>query len=96
VQLWAAGRPAARLPDADPAQRSVVVAQARTADGTVAGSRLETGEGYAFTAESAVRAVEAVLADPVPGAYSPGAFLGADFVLDIPGTSCTDLPGTAA
>jgi hypothetical protein len=59
---------------------------ARDADGREVTAWLETGEGYAFTAHSAVRAVEAVLADPVPGAHSPGALLGADFPLDIPGT----------
>jgi hypothetical protein len=37
-----------------------------------------------------VAAVEAVLADPVPGSYSPGALLGPDFALRIAGTRRVD------
>jgi short subunit dehydrogenase-like uncharacterized protein len=54
---------------------------------------LEMGEGYTFTACSAVRAVERVLADHPAGALSPAQALGADFVLDIPGvTRIEELP----
>ena len=79
------------LPDPDPARRSRVWAHATTLDGRGTTVMLEAGEGYTFTAESAVRAVEAVLAAPGPGAHSPGAFLGADFALNIPGTRRIDV-----
>jgi len=92
VQRRTASRPRRPLPPADPTRRGYVCARARAADGRELTAWLETGEGYAFTAASAVRAVEAVLAAAVPGAHSPGALLGADFVLDIPGTRRFDAP----
>jgi short subunit dehydrogenase-like uncharacterized protein len=85
LQRRAERLPRTPLPAADPARRSHVCARASAGDRAVT-AWLETGEGYAFTAESAVRAAEAVLARGAAGAYSPGALLGADFALDIPGT----------
>jgi short subunit dehydrogenase-like uncharacterized protein len=95
LQAWVARRPSTDLPPADPATRSRVWAHAGDPNGQTALAQLETGEGYAFSAESAVAAVEAVLADPVPGAHSPGALLGPDFALRIPGTSRVDAQVTA-
>ena len=43
-------------------------------------------EGYTFTVLSALDAVEAVLATPRRGAFTPARLLGADFVKRIPGT----------
>lgn len=85
-----AGRTGTSLPAADPDRRTYVRACASAADGRTAEAWLETGEGYAFTAESSIRAVEAVLAGVPAGAYSPGTLLGADFPLDIPGTRRLD------
>src|SRR5262249_27096495 len=90
IQQRAASRPRTPLPAADPDRRTYVFARAGAADGRGVTVGLQTGEGYAFTAESAVRAVEAVLANPVPGAHSPGALLGADFALGVPGTRRID------
>jgi Saccharopine dehydrogenase NADP binding domain len=73
----------ADFPVPDPNKRSRVWARAWHDDGR---SALEAGEGYAFSAESAVSAVEAILASPAAGAYTPGALLGADFPLRIPET----------
>ncbi|GAT71464.1 saccharopine dehydrogenase [Planomonospora sphaerica] len=81
----AADRPRTPLPPADPARRSLIGARAVTADGRSIQAWLQTGEGYAYTAEAAVRAAETVLVGTDPGAHSPGALLGADFALDIPG-----------
>jgi len=43
------------------------------------------GEGYAFTAAAAVRAVEAVLERRPTGALTPAQAFGADFALGIDG-----------
>ena len=85
LQARAAARPRTALPAFEAARRGYVSVTARTDPDEAFTAWLETGEGYAFTAESAVRAVEAVLAAPVPGAHSPGRLLGADAVLDVPG-----------
>jgi len=46
---------------------------------------MTTPEGYAFTVVSAVNAAERVLAGARPGAFTPAALLGSDFVSTIPG-----------
>jgi short subunit dehydrogenase-like uncharacterized protein len=90
IQSLVAKRQSTDLSPADPTRRSRVWARAASRDGQTAMAQLETGEGYAFSAESAVAAVEAVLADPLPGAHSPGALLGPDFALGIAGTRRVD------
>jgi short subunit dehydrogenase-like uncharacterized protein len=88
----AAGNPAASGPvaDAPPAYRSFGWARACGSDGATAEAWLQTGESYAFTATSSIRAVEEALARSLSGALSPAAAFGADFVLSIPGASRTD------
>jgi len=86
LQRKAAAGDRPELGPLDPTRTSRVWARAAAPDGREAAALLELGEGYAFSAESAVRAIEAVLAAPVPGAFSPGALLGADFALSVPGT----------
>jgi short subunit dehydrogenase-like uncharacterized protein len=44
-------------------------------------------EGYHFTIQSALAAVERVLASPRAGAFTPAELLGATFVTEIPGTT---------
>jgi short subunit dehydrogenase-like uncharacterized protein len=79
-------------------------AQARAAGATVvwgevedpagrrAAARLHGPDGYTFTAETAVRAVERVLAGGTPtGFLTPAKAFGPDFVLDVPGVSRQDL-----
>jgi short subunit dehydrogenase-like uncharacterized protein len=91
LQRWVGNRPPSDRSHIDLDRRSRVWARAEGREGQIAIARLETGEGYAFSAESAVAAIEAVLADPVPGAHSPGALLGPDFALRIPGTRRIDI-----
>lgn len=46
---------------------------------------MTTPESYQFTVWSALAAVERVLANPRPGAFTPARLLGSDFVKTIPG-----------
>jgi len=46
---------------------------------------MTTPEGYAFTVQSAVNAVERVLANARPGAFTPAGLLGAELVSSVPG-----------
>jgi short subunit dehydrogenase-like uncharacterized protein len=60
--------------------------EARNPAGEAATATLETPEGYALTAVSAVTAVEKVLAGAVPpGSWTPSQAFGADFVDTLPG-----------
>ena len=61
-------------------------ARASDNDGRNCEAWLETGDAYAFTAESVVRGVERLLERPLAGALTPSQAFGVDFVLDIPGT----------
>jgi short subunit dehydrogenase-like uncharacterized protein len=70
--------------------RSYFYACARNAEGKTAEAWLETMEAYAFTAQSAVLAVERVLADNPVGALTPSLAFGADFVLSIQGSARMD------
>lgn len=74
--------------------RSWVYARVSRADGQHAEAWLETVEGYRFTAEAGVRAVERVLDGNMRGALTPAQAFGADFALEIDGTRRYDaLPG---
>lgn len=90
VQRRAEAGTAGASPVPDPTKRSRVWARAWEPEGRSATATLEAGEGYGFSAESAVLAVEAVLASPAAGAFTPGALLGADFALRIPETRRDD------
>jgi short subunit dehydrogenase-like uncharacterized protein len=70
--------------------RSFGWARATGADGTAAQAWLQTGESYAFTAASSIRAVEEALTRSPHGAFSPAAAFGADFALTVEGTARTD------
>jgi short subunit dehydrogenase-like uncharacterized protein len=60
-------------------------------------ARLQTGEGFAAAAMIAVRAVEALAASrPAPGAYSPAAAFGADFIASVPDVSISVQEGSDA
>lgn len=62
-----------------------VWARVTDADGACLQATLTVAEGYAFTALSAVAAVERVLDGEVPpGAHAPASAFGADFVLELP------------
>jgi short subunit dehydrogenase-like uncharacterized protein len=94
-----ASGPKASDPPADqhPAYQSFGWARATGPDGATTQAWLQTGESYAFTGTASIRAVEETLARSQPGAFSPAAAFGADFVLTIPGTSRTDtIPAEAS
>ncbi len=67
--------------------KSLVWARAASRTGASAEAWLEAPEGYDFTALSAVRVVERLLAGGHVGALTPAGAFGADFVLEIPGTT---------
>ena len=66
-------------------QHSYVWAHASDKKGNTAEAWLETGEGYAYSAAAAVRAVEQVLQHRQVGALTPAQAFGPDFPLAIPG-----------
>lgn len=61
-------------------------ARATDANGREVEAWLEAGEGYAFTAMSAVRAAQQLLRTPLPGGHAAITALGPAFVETIPGT----------
>ena len=71
---------------ASQAAHSYAWARARNNHGEVFEVWQEMGEGYNFTAQSAVRAVEEVLSKPLAGAMTPSQAFGTDFALHIDGT----------
>jgi short subunit dehydrogenase-like uncharacterized protein len=71
-------------------------ASATNARGEKAEARLETGEGFAFTAAAAVRAVAAIRRAPTPGAHAAATVLGATFVESVPDVRVTLSPRRAA
>lgn len=73
--------------------KSIVWGEVSAPDGRRASARLETPDGYSFTAHAALAVVEHVLgAEEVPvGFQTPGRALGADFVLGLEGVERFDL-----
>src|SRR6185503_6275672 len=62
--------------------------EARDDAGHKVAMRLRTREAYTLTAESAVRATMKVLGGRLaPGAYTPSMAFGADYVLELEGTT---------
>lgn len=70
--------------------RSYIWARAANAQGDTAQAWLETIEAYEFTAVAGIRSVERVLVGDLSGALSPAQAFGADFVLEIEGTTRLD------
>jgi short subunit dehydrogenase-like uncharacterized protein len=58
----------------------------RNPQGEEASMTMRVNEGYTFTVDSAIAAVEGVLANPKAGAFTPARYFGAEFVKSIPGT----------
>jgi short subunit dehydrogenase-like uncharacterized protein len=71
-------------------RRSHAWVRARNAAGDSVEAWLETLEGYQFTLEAAVRAVEQLRATRPVGALTPARAFGTDFVLSIPTTRRID------
>ena len=77
--------------------RSFGWARATNADGATAQAWLQTGESYAFTAASSIRAVEEALKRSLRGALSPAAAFGTEFPFTVQGTTRVDtVPPEAA
>jgi short subunit dehydrogenase-like uncharacterized protein len=80
-----------RDPPADTLGDTTSLVWARASGGEASAEvALEMIGSYPFTAECGVRVVERILASPAAGAPTPASFLGADFVLEIPGTRRTE------
>jgi saccharopine dehydrogenase (NAD+, L-lysine-forming) len=62
---------------------------ATNARGDKVEAQLETGEGFAFTAAAAARAVAVLRRAPAPGAHAPASVLGAAFIDSIPNVHIT-------
>lgn len=78
--------------EARAAGTTVVWAEVEDDAGRRAAARLRGPDGYTFTAETAVRAVERVLAGGTSAGFlTPAKAFGPDFVLDVPGVSRQDL-----
>ncbi len=71
---------------------SLLWGEATAPDGRVVTSRLRGPEGYTLTADTAIRIAQRVLAGDAPsGFHTPSRAYGADFILESPGVSRTDL-----
>jgi short subunit dehydrogenase-like uncharacterized protein len=84
------GTPSAPAKTPETIWRSQLWAEARNARGDRAVSRLDAGEGYAFTARAAIANVEALFARRLAGAFTPARAFGARHVLTIPGVRLVD------
>ena len=85
------GKPQIPTPEPKQGWRSQLWAEARNARGDRAVARLETGEGYAFTARAALANIEALFTRKLAGAFTPARAFGAEHVLTIPGVRLIDL-----
>ena len=100
AQSFLKSRIRSRAAGPSPDQRSRAVArlwgEAWDDDGHRVRSRLQTPDGYTLTALTAISAAEKVLAGGAKiGFQTPSRAFGADFVLEIPGTSREDLPAVS-
>jgi short subunit dehydrogenase-like uncharacterized protein len=79
------------------AENCVIVAEAEDSWRQRASTRLETTDGYSFTAEAATSIAQRIVrGDFLPGFQTPAKVYGADFVLGIKGTRRTELNGSRA
>jgi short subunit dehydrogenase-like uncharacterized protein len=73
--------------------KSQVWGEAKDASGASVRARLTAATGYKLTAVASVRAAERVLAGGIPSGFlTPSKAFGADFILEIPGSTREDLP----
>jgi short subunit dehydrogenase-like uncharacterized protein len=71
---------------------SRIYAEASTADGRRVAARLQGPDGYTMTAHTGILAAERMLGGKVtPGFQTPSRAFGADFVLEAPGVTRTDV-----
>jgi short subunit dehydrogenase-like uncharacterized protein len=94
----ALGRTRARpvkAPEPAGVRRSRIWAEAHNGRGAHALAQLETGEGYAASAEAALANVEALFEDSKSGAFTPALAFGAHLLKALPGATVTDLAAGA-
>lgn len=92
AQRWVEKKVTGPTPQQRETARVYLWGEARNAAGRVVTSRIETPEGYRFTAESSVACIEKVLAGTVqPGAWTPSKAFGADFVTTLPGVMAEEV-----
>jgi short subunit dehydrogenase-like uncharacterized protein len=73
--------------------KSQVWGEATDGSGASVRARLTAATGYKLTAIASVRAAERVLAGGIPSGFlTPSKAFGADFILEIPGSTREDLP----
>ncbi|MCC5813971.1 MAG: saccharopine dehydrogenase NADP-binding domain-containing protein [Leptospira sp.] len=71
--------------------KTTVIGRGTNPEGKSIEIEIQTIEGYRFTAEAALLAVQKVLENPPkPGFSTPSLTFGADFVLEIPGTKISE------
>ncbi|RKL65868.1 hypothetical protein CR203_18630 [Salipaludibacillus neizhouensis] len=79
-------------PEERDANRAKVVAEVTGEDGSIARARIETVNGYSYTALSSVEAARRVHAGHfLPGFQTPASAFGAEFAASIPDTRIIDL-----
>ncbi|MBI3478968.1 MAG: saccharopine dehydrogenase NADP-binding domain-containing protein [Nitrosomonadales bacterium] len=81
---WLDARPTSSKP-VNANRRSWIWARAADRHGKMFEARLETGDGYEFTALASIQAIEQVMRQQPIGIHSPATAFGADFVLRIDG-----------
>ena len=74
---------------------SKVWARAEDGEGRTAEAVLQMGEGYQWSAESAVRVAEHVALDRRSGLWTPGQYLGKGFALSVPSTNLLEFPAAS-
>jgi short subunit dehydrogenase-like uncharacterized protein len=85
-------RPPGPSPDERAGATAALWGEVRDASGRAVVSRLRTPDGYTLTAKSAVLAAQLVEAGgAVAGFQTPSRAFGADFILQVPGCTRTDL-----
>ncbi len=85
-------RPPGPSADARAGARARLWGEVRDSAGRVAVSRLETPDGYTLTAKTAALAAQRVMhGGATPGFETPSRAFGADFILQVPGCTRTDL-----
>jgi len=85
------GGPLRPAPSPPGGWQSRIWAEARNDRGDAVLARLETGEGYAATAEAALANIEALFAHRPEGAFTPGLAFGAAHLASLPRVEVTDL-----
>lgn len=96
IRQWLVSRVSRNEPQNGRAYESYVWARAEDRDGRTAEVVLKMGEGYQWSAESAVRAAEHVAVDRRPGLWTPGQYLGKEFALTVPSTTLLEIVAGAS